>query len=879
MFGLGVWAASGALAPVALETPMDRVASPASMWIAAVAALAAWTMPACRRYPALSTPALLATLPWLPLPLPTVALLWSGRLAWVPVGLSAAGYLMASASMAARPPSDSHPAASGRGAGLAGLLTLALVVLTGWSVGPQLPGGDEPHYLIIAESLLKDRDLRIENNHASGDYRAYFGGTLTPHYLRRGQDGAIYSIHAPGVPALVTPLFAAFGYRGAQATVMLMAALAGGLIWLSGWLATGDDRAAWFAWAAVVGAPTFLVQAVTIFPDGPGATATAAAVVLVLMLSKGRPVRGWCVVGVSALLAILPFLHTRFAGLAAGLGALILWQILATPDVLTRRVRAAGLFLVVPVLAAMGWFGYFWTIYGTLNPAAPYGSEAAASLAFVPGGLLGILFDQQFGLLAYAPVLVLAAGAWSGRRGEPISALWQLQIVALLYLALVASYWMWWAGVPATPARFAASVLPLLAPAVAVGWYRRHQLGRVFGLVLLGVSLGVSAIVIGTGDGVLAWNSRDGHAAWLGWFGSILDLPRVWPSFFWRLDPDRLLTELPFAGHVALWLVAGGLVSWGLARSVPRGEPSRAALAVRAVWFVPATVTVVAVISLWSSPQALRPADAQLRVLADAADRRPLVRVGPGRLTRVPLGTVPPLRITVPRVDVTGSPAAEWMALARVPAGRYDLRIQQRRPLGGSLTVGLGRQPVTGGAFALARQSEQTLALHLPAGAGDLRLIPDDTLAATGRSIELLPRLLEGGTSAVPYRLWAFPAADVYFLDDRVFLEPDGFWIHGVSETALVIVARPGASTPPRLRITNGAAAGNEVLVVDPTGERRVILGAWETMDLAVPITDGGAARFRIRSSAGFRPSDDGVSTDRRFLGVRVSALGEDQGQ
>ena len=42
----------------------------------------------------------------------------------------------------------------------------------------------------------------------------YVDGELKPDYLRRGRDGAIYSIHAPGVSALVLPAFALAGYPG-----------------------------------------------------------------------------------------------------------------------------------------------------------------------------------------------------------------------------------------------------------------------------------------------------------------------------------------------------------------------------------------------------------------------------------------------------------------------------------------------------------------------------------------------------------------------------------------------------------------------------------------------------------------------------------------
>src|SRR5690606_2647600 len=53
------------------------------------------------------------------------------------------------------------------------------------------PAGDEPHYLVIAQSLWRDGDLKIENNHQRGDYREYFPQQLDPHYLTRGKDAEI----------------------------------------------------------------------------------------------------------------------------------------------------------------------------------------------------------------------------------------------------------------------------------------------------------------------------------------------------------------------------------------------------------------------------------------------------------------------------------------------------------------------------------------------------------------------------------------------------------------------------------------------------------------------------------------------------------------
>ena len=86
-----------------------------------------------------------------------------------------------------------------------GVVAVASLVLGLFYVNLKLATGDEPHYLVIAQSLLKDGDLKIENNHRRGDYRAFFGGELRPDYLQRGRNGEIYSIHAPGLPVLVAP--------------------------------------------------------------------------------------------------------------------------------------------------------------------------------------------------------------------------------------------------------------------------------------------------------------------------------------------------------------------------------------------------------------------------------------------------------------------------------------------------------------------------------------------------------------------------------------------------------------------------------------------------------------------------------------------------
>src|SRR6266446_378429 len=69
-------------------------------------------------------------------------------------------------------------------------------------VGPQ---GDEPHYLMVAESLLRDHDLSLEKDYAEGRYLAFHDYPLEPHYRVRGRGGEIYSLHAVGLSLRTLP--------------------------------------------------------------------------------------------------------------------------------------------------------------------------------------------------------------------------------------------------------------------------------------------------------------------------------------------------------------------------------------------------------------------------------------------------------------------------------------------------------------------------------------------------------------------------------------------------------------------------------------------------------------------------------------------------
>ena len=212
------------------------------------------------------------------------------------------------------------------------------------------PAGDEPHYLVIAQSLWRDGDLKIENNHTQRDYKEYFAPDLEPHYLTRGADNEIYSIHPVGMPVLMAPVYAAGGYPAVVAAFVIMASVGAALMWLAIVSFSGSTGAATFAWVAVALTTPFLFNSFAIYPEIPAALAVVIAFIGLVDATERSSWRRWLLVGVAA--ATLPWLSTKYAPMSAAIVTIALarvaWPRPTRPTSLSavtgarRRARECG---------------------------------------------------------------------------------------------------------------------------------------------------------------------------------------------------------------------------------------------------------------------------------------------------------------------------------------------------------------------------------------------------------------------------------------------------------------------------------------------------------------------------------------------------------
>ena len=251
---------------------------------------------------------------------------------------------------------------------------------------------------MVADSLLRDGDLALERDYAEGRYAAFHDAPLAPHYRVRGKGGAIYSLHAVGLSILILPAWALARIHGRDrvhgAPRRSRRARGAGVGGRADRQRRGSAEAA--GWLAVL-SPPLIHYAGLVFTEVPAALALS----LGLRLARRDAARG--------ARGHRDRLRRGGDGLAQ--------RALRAARRRGRRPRA----LAAPSRARAGSACSFRApcpprgCSSTTRPSTASGTRAAStggvpefSLSTLAEGLPGLLLDQEFGLLVYAPVLVLA---------------------------------------------------------------------------------------------------------------------------------------------------------------------------------------------------------------------------------------------------------------------------------------------------------------------------------------------------------------------------------------------------------------------------------------------------------------------------------------
>ena len=355
------------------------------------------------------------------------------------------------------------------------------------------PDGDEPYYLLIAESLVHDRDLDLGNQFADLSRTASGRTDLVPQLGDRVTRGHVRSHLEPFLPLLIAPGYAVAGLAGALLTIALFGALLARStvrLFEDEGISDAATRALFPLFAF---GPPIVFYAARLWPEVPAAFLFVEAVRGVRQRRAGRWVGA--VVG-------LVLLKLRFVLVVVPL---------AIRALKTRRQMIVAAVLIVIALVAGS---------HRLRELVPESARA------YPIGLFGLALDGAAGIAFQAPLYLFGLIALARWRSMPEGFRLGMASAALYVLALVPR--SEWHGGWSPPLRYVVFLVPFLALGAAAIYERIAPAPLAIvsvwtvGLVIHGAAFPWRLFHIANGENVSGeWLSKAYHT----------DFSRLFPSF------------------------------------------------------------------------------------------------------------------------------------------------------------------------------------------------------------------------------------------------------------------------------------------------------------------------------------------------------------
>jgi hypothetical protein len=324
-----------------------------------------------------------------------------------------------------------------------------LLLASGFVARLEHLSGDEPHYLVLTHSILKDHDLEVSNNYAHKDYYSFYPGELEP-AAHRGKKSAskLYSNHPPGFSIYLLPFYYLGGMHGGRWSLFL---LRGSIAFLAALLSVAiasfikeiikDSKFILLGWLGVTLTSPLLFYSRHLYPEVP------AALISLLVVKTIRKIKSatWLkLLFMGAGIGMLPWLGQKFLLLSFVLiliALVFLWK--------NKRLFSSKLIFMLSALLLIGLFYfYLYAIYGNFSPRSimtgylgeevrtEWGKQYFMNWQLKPkvATLLSYFIDQKEGLLIYAPIYIFCFTGLYGLYRFTKKDFWLVTVLLLVYV-------------------------------------------------------------------------------------------------------------------------------------------------------------------------------------------------------------------------------------------------------------------------------------------------------------------------------------------------------------------------------------------------------------------------------------------------------------
>ncbi|HZX11308.1 MAG TPA: hypothetical protein VFG01_10235, partial [Acidobacteriota bacterium] len=262
--------------------------------------------------------------------------------------------------------------------------------------------GDEPHYLMVAQSLVEDGDFNLENNIKNKTYYKYLPIDISFH-------GKIYnkrylSYHMPGLSFVMIPFYALFNLLGGLIPAALFFRLAASVINAFFALALYAVLKIQFPkkkitgiWLLFICLYPLIFHSIHLYPELPAAALLMGAFIFAFGKNKKYILSG-------LFLSLVAWFHVKYYPVLLILAVFIIIQIIRE-----KKFMQAGWFFLFPLLNFGLLLIFLKTLYNTFNPADIFPGQDyfVAPLILRIKVFLAYFLDQRDGLLFYCPIFIL----------------------------------------------------------------------------------------------------------------------------------------------------------------------------------------------------------------------------------------------------------------------------------------------------------------------------------------------------------------------------------------------------------------------------------------------------------------------------------------
>jgi 4-amino-4-deoxy-L-arabinose transferase-like glycosyltransferase len=345
------------------------------------------------------------------------------------------------------------------------LVYVLVMVLVPRYKGMPTTQGDEPHYLLITESILHDGDVFLTNNYQAKQYLPYFQQDITMWHVAHGRDGRFVSTHPMALSVLVLPGFWLFGYTGAALTMILLMSAAAALSFLitdrfvSRGIAAGVTVFLFFTYPLVFYSRLIYPETVAVFLVALGVWSAWR------LKESAKPLHA-ALLGLSA--GALTLFHPKFV--AISIGFLILFFIVRP----SKDLKLLAWMLAPAAACTLLLVAFTSIAFGT---KIAQGLTASGGSKFQGGywgtnsvwGIGGLFIDRAWGLLIFAPVYGLFLAGLVCQKTELEWDRWWIFFPVVIGLhTLVLGVFQSWNGGAAPVQRYLVPLAPLFLMCIAL---------------------------------------------------------------------------------------------------------------------------------------------------------------------------------------------------------------------------------------------------------------------------------------------------------------------------------------------------------------------------------------------------------------------------